>query len=899
VTGQTISHYTILEKLGEGGMGVVYKAHDTKLDRDVALKFLPAHLGASENDKARFIQEAKASAALNHPNVCSVIGIEEQPVAATPGAQPEHRMFIVMEFVDGVTLREKMGTMSAKQATDIGIQIADGLAAAHEKGIVHRDIKPENIMVRKDGIAQIMDFGLAKLRGNVTRLTREGSTVGTAGYMSPEQVQGQDTDHRSDIFSMGVVLYELIAGQPPFKAAHESALMYEIVNVTPPPMGSIKEGIDPELDRIVLGCLEKEPGDRTQAAKQVSVDLKRFRRESGRQNVSRITAVHNVSGIRQPSGTAEAAPAAAGPKGSILPWIVAGVAIVLAVAAMFMYYRASNVETPLYTASIEPPGGTEYMLIDGGHMALSPDGTKLAFAALDTSGKTMLWVRSLDSEPPRKLDDTEGAEYPFWSPDSRFIGFFVPGKMKKVLATGGPPFVVCDAPNGRGASWNNEDVIIFSPKFDRTGISRVSASGGPVSVILKVDSTKNMSNARWPQFLPDGKHFIYTTQASKRTSEFSGQVYVASVDGSVDKLLMDLSTNVEYREGKLLYARQEALVEQNFDTGSLEFTGDPVPIVNKIGYAPNRSKGVFSSSLNGVLIYLTVANQGRSLSWVDTRQNILIPASDVVIDNSAYLSADDSRVFYDSYDLVAKNFDIWTLDIARGLKSRLTFDPADDSNPVPSPDGTRFVYTSWKEGINIYIKNTSGTDKPAILQKSIVSAQPSDWSSDGKYILFQDVELTADWDLWYLPMNGDGVRQPFIKTEFSEQDAVFSPDGRWVAYASDESSRSEIYVRPFPSGEGKWQVSNAGGRNPVWGKDGKSIYYNSDQGIIKTSVSAAPGSFSVGDSKLVFRNPAQAGLRLHGITRDGGKLLVSHLPTNQSTVSLTLVTDWRRLLNGR
>ncbi len=285
--GQTISHYKILEKLGEGGMGVVYKAEDTKLDRLVALKFLPRNVNASEQDKARFTQEAKAAAALNHPNVCSIIDIQDH----------EGQMFIIMEFVDGQTLRQKLESVSLKQAIDIGIQIADGLAAAHEKGIVHRDIKPENIMIRKDGIAQIMDFGLAKLRSGgskVTRLTKEGSTVGTAGYMSPEQVQGQDTDHRSDIFSYGVLLYELLSGQLPFKGVHETALAYEIVNVDPAPMSAVKPEIDPNLDAIVLECLEKDPRERTQSIAQVGLDLKRFRRESSRQKQSRITAARPV-----------------------------------------------------------------------------------------------------------------------------------------------------------------------------------------------------------------------------------------------------------------------------------------------------------------------------------------------------------------------------------------------------------------------------------------------------------------------------------------------------------------------------------------------------------------------------------------------------------------------------
>ena len=298
------------------------------------------------------------------------------------------------------------------------------------------------------------------------------------------------------------------------------------------------------------------------------------------------------------------------------------------------------------------------------------------------------------------------------------------------------------------------------------------------------------------------------------------------------------------------------------------------------------------------MIYMTVSTQGRTLSWIDRQQNLLLPAGNVVIDATAYLSIDDSRIVYDSYDPVARNFDIWTLDIARGLKSRLTFDQADDSNPVSSPDGKRFVCTSWKEGVNLYLKSLSGSDTPDLLAKSITSAQSTDWSRDGKYILFQDVELTADWDIWYVSLDGERAKKPFVKTEFSEANAVFSPDGRWVAYQSDESSRNEVYVRSFPTGDGKWQVSTGGGRSPLWDKTGSAIYYNTEQGVMATAVNGSGAGFSTGDTKLVFRNPSQAGLQLHGVTADGKRILVSHLPTSQVTMPLTLVTDWRRTIEG-
>ncbi len=431
--GQTISHYKILEKLGEGGMGVVYKAHDTKLDRDVALKFLPPHLSSSEQDKARFMQEAKAASAINHPNICTIYSIDEH----------DGQMFIVMEFVDGQTLRQKKESIVYKQAIDIGIQIADGLAAAHEKGIVHRDIKPENIMIRKDGIAQIMDFGLAKLRASgskITRLTKEGSTVGTAGYMSPEQVQGQETDHRSDIFSYGVLVYELLAGQLPFKGVHETALAYEIVNVDPAPMSSLKPEIDPNLDSIILECLEKDPRERTQSAAQVSLDLKRYRRESSKQKMSRITAARPVltpysirpveSSYQELGGSVQQSNGS-----SKLIWFMTALFFIGMVVFALLYFRRPSFEAQSVWSYLLPPEKLTFAAQSAsageGQMALSPDGRMLAFLGADSSGKTHLMVRPLDALSAKELPATEGAYYPFWSPDNRYVGFFQSGEVEE------------------------------------------------------------------------------------------------------------------------------------------------------------------------------------------------------------------------------------------------------------------------------------------------------------------------------------------------------------------------------------------------------------------------------------------------------------------------------------
>ena len=607
--GKTISQYKILEKLGEGGMGVVYNAHDTKLDRDVALKFLPLELTKDPSARERFIHEAKAASALSHPNVCTIHDIQEH----------ENQMFIVMDFVDGQTLREKKDSISFKQAIDIGIQVADGLAAAHEKGIVHRDIKPENIMIRKDGIVQVMDFGLAKLRGSVTRLTKEGSTVGTAGYMSPEQVQGQDTDHRSDIFSFGVLLYELLTGQLPFKGVHETALAYEIVNVDPAPMSSIKPEIDPNLDAIVLECLEKDPRERTQSMAQVALDLKRYKRESSRQRASRITAARPIS---KPSEEPQPVESSRTFERFPLAWIVAALVFFIGTVTFgVLYFKRPSTEVQTINSYILPPEkltfATQSGGVGGGHLALSPDGSMLAFVAADSSGKTHLMVRALNALNAKELPATEGASYPFWSPDNRYIGFFQSGKMKKIEASGGPSVTICDAPDGRGGSWNQDGVIIFSNASDP--IYEVPAAGGTATAVTKLDTSRNEKTHRWPHFLPDGKHFLYFSRSSFGGVEREEDaLFVASLDGKVNKRLMPAKGNVVYASGYLIYLREKTLMAQPFDAGKLETSGDAIPIAEPVEYDLDFNRAVFSASQNGILIYQAGSAQtGFQLEWFD------------------------------------------------------------------------------------------------------------------------------------------------------------------------------------------------------------------------------------------------------------------------------------------
>jgi eukaryotic-like serine/threonine-protein kinase len=914
--GQTISYYRIIEKLGEGGMGVVYKAEDTKLDRFVALKFLPPHLSASDQDKARFVQEAKAAAALNHPNVCSIIDIQEHD-----DPQGGRQMFIVMEFVDGQTLREKKGTVTFKQAIDICIQIADGLAAAHEKGIVHRDIKPDNIMIRKDGIAQIMDFGLAKLRASgskISRLTKEGSTVGTAGYMSPEQVQGQETDHRSDIFSFGVVLYELLTGQLPFKGVHETALAYEIVNVDPAPMSSVKPEIDPNLDAIALECLEKDPRERAQSIAQISLDLKRFRRESSRQRVSRITAARPVlqsSGAirREATEDVQVPDSRTEPSHSRL-WMWGTILFFLSTICAVLYF---NLETPQQARQtiraflLFPDRSALSNELGGGHIALSPDGQKVAFVAVDSSGKGNLWVRVLNDIASQKLSGTEGALFPFWSPDSKSIGFFADGKVKKIDASGGTPFAICDDESPRGGSWSSTGVILFD-RDNFGGIFQVSAAGGTSTPVTKLDSTRHEQTHRWPWFLPDGKHFLFfiRTTAAGSGSE-SDSICVGSIASKEIKHLLHGSSDMAYVNGNLLYMRESVLMAQPFDAKTLEVSGEPIPIVQQIQFDARFSKSTFSVSQNGLLVYQSTGMRWqRELALFDSSGQKMYSFGQPEIYQGASLSRDEKRIAMEVVDLQSHNIDIWVYEIARGIQTRFTFDPSADIGPLWSPEGDRIIFSSNRKGhYDLYMKSTAGTAPEELLSDFGGRDKfAEDWSSDGKYVIVTTSgDSKAKFDEWILPMEGDRKPVPFLTTEFNERGGVFSPDMRWIAYVSDESGKDEVYVRPFTgpgtqnssAATGKWQVSTNGGGGAFWRGDGKAIFYVVDTKIMLAEVKADGPTFEVTKVGQYMDMQAKQQISFLSMSSDGKKILGQITPAQEKSVPMTLVVNWNEELRKK
>ncbi|MBI2428497.1 MAG: protein kinase [Ignavibacteriales bacterium] len=838
--GSTISHYTILEKLGEGGMGVVYKAQDTKLDRFVALKFLPPHLAASEQDKARFIQEAKSAAALNHPNVCSIIDIQEH----------DAQMFIVMEFVDGHTLMEKKSSLTQKQAIDYGIQIAEGLAAAHEKGIVHRDIKPENIMIRKDGIVQVMDFGLAKLVG-VSRLTKAGSTVGTLGYMSPEQVQGQETDHRSDIFSFGVLLYEMVTGKSPFTGAHESAILYEIVNVDVSPPSAVKPEIDPELDRIVMECMEKDPNERMQSIKQVAIDLNRFKRTSSRTRMSQSFASRPAM-----SGTIQSS--AAAPRRDIkkyIPWIVSGILLIVLFVMIIISPRVNDEIQFSVTSSIILPDSIKPIFFGGGSPPLlSPDGKHFAF--LDASNAQIL-VYSLETGKIIRLPKTEGALHPFWSPDGKNIAFFANFKLKRTDLTGGAPLTICVVQNSRGGSWNTDNEIIFTPNY-QAPIFVVSANGGEPKAITVRDSSRNEGSHRWPFFLPDGKHFLYLARTVSETGEAEGDaIYAGSVDGSTKKMILRASSNAMFANGHLIFIQDRTLMAQQFDPDNLTLEGEPFVLEKNV--IDDISLAMYSVSTNGILLTQSgTLSTGAPIRLYSVNGTLVQTLGGADEQQSPQFSPDGNKLAVWLYELKSRKSNIWVYDRRTGGKTRLLNSRDGEFRPVWSPDGSKILFWSiGKRGI--FETAANRMSDATVMFPSNDFLQTQDWSRDGNYVLLRKVNVGLNnSDIVVLDYKAKKDLTPVINSQFDEIDARFSPDGKWISYLSNESGDYELYITSFgkESGGQSWKLSERGASNPRWGATSNDLYYIDASGnVIHVSLSFRRDGSVSATSKKIFAAP--------------------------------------------
>ncbi len=893
--GETILHYKILEKLGEGGMGEVFKAQDTKLDRFVALKFLPSQMTASEDDKSRFIQEAKAASAMNHPNVCTIFDIQEN----------DGKLFIVMEYVDGKTLKDKKDSLSEKQILEIGIQVAEGLAAAHEKGIVHRDIKPENIMVRNDGIAQIMDFGLAKLRedSGVSRLTKAGTTMGTLGYMSPEQVQGLDVDHRTDIFSLGVVLYELLAGESPFKGVHETAIMYEIVNVDPSPITTIKEGIDPQLDDIILECIEKDKDERRQSAKELAKDLRKVKKSTGHRK-SRVynvnsSAINTASGGRQISKSSGSIAIEAFNRRfelrKLFPVVFVLITIVAALFAFLYFSKNETTENGVLQFEINAPPGE---IFSGLTPNISPDGKSIIFAAADSTGKTMIWIRPMESIKANVVEGTDNASCPFWSYDGKNIGFFQDHKLQKIDLSTGTKQIICDADDGMAAIWNNNNQIIFTPSFI-SPMYKVNAGGGTPVQLTSIDNSIGEERQYPSQFFPDNTHYIYT---SISRNQGQSNIVIGSLDDNSKHRLFDKNQDLGFNAKAffispdfIVFLKNGTLFLQKFNNSSYKPVGEKRTIQNDI-----RD---FNASGNMIIASKGNINSRSNLVLCDRNGKVLKQNNNIGFFVEMFSSPDDNsiayhRVYGPDNERGVINQDIWIYNRQRDYSTRFTTKPAADISPVWSPDGKKIAYSSSPDSVyNIYEKDIDGNTKPKLLFKnSFVTKAPIDWSSDGKYILVGVAAPGTGRDIWAIPMFGDKKPFPYLQTKFTETPGSFSPDGKWVVYFSNETGRMEVYIQSFPDPGKKYVVSTRGGVYPKWGKDGKELFYISANGYMTAVEIKLKEKPEIGKAKELFKVNSLAYPNMYAILNNGQSFLFNYWENNSKIKSLRVIANWKSLL---
>jgi serine/threonine protein kinase/Tol biopolymer transport system component len=879
--GSTISHYNIVEKLGEGGMGVVYKAQDLTLDRLVALKFLPPHVSSSGEDKSRFLQEAKAAAALSHPNICTIYGVEEFTDADASADKREARMFIAMEYVEGQTLEASKANIPLKRAIDIGIQLADGLSAAHEKGVVHRDIKPDNIIIRKDGRVQIMDFGLAKLKG-ASRLTKEGTTVGTAGYMSPEQVQGQETDHRTDIFSLGVILYELFAGESPFKGVHETAISYEIVNVDPSPISSVRPDVDPELDAIVLECLAKEPSERYQSVGEVAKNLRRFKRESSRSRLS-----HTMTTRQFEKPTAGLAVERPEPDRSYRKFIWPAATTALAVAFAVLLWRPwgkDTVSRPIMRFSIDLPSHAPLVGGNSNGIALSSDGRYLAYTGL-AGNSTQIFVRRLDQLDVQPIPGTDGAVYLCFSPDGQWIAYEANGVIKKVPVSGGASEKVCDIQGqSRGITWTSDNVLWFG--HIHGGIFRVSADGGKPEPVTKLDSSAHEISHRFPQILPDGKTVIFTVKQDNITS-FDDALIVAERIGTGKRtiLVRGGSCGQYVPPGYLVFARGDMITAVSFDPTSLEVKGAPVAI--EAGGWLNRGSGdaVMAFSSTGALVFAPAGPldfENVVEVWLDRhgKQQPLLDSARAYA--SASVSPDGQKV---ALTIQAANDDVWLYQIGHGTLTRLTFAGGNHGSPIWSPDGKYIVYFAEKgSSLDIFRKAWDGSGSEERLTSGLNVSALTSFTPDGKALAF-----AQNGDIWILPLEGDRKPFPFLHTGANERGGQFSPDGRWMAYSSNESGRDEIYVVPYPKESGKWQISTGGGIAPLWSQNGKELFYVNGSKVMMVGITGT-STFDFSTPRPLFDLPP--GAIIEDVAPDGQRFAAAVSLAQQITQPrLTVVLE--------
>jgi len=812
--GSRLGPYEILAPIGAGGMGEVYRAKDTRLDRSIAVKILPSHLSDNPEARQRFDREARAISSLNHPNICTLHDVGHQD-----GVD-----FLVMELLEGETLADRLskGSLPTELVLKYGIEICEGLERAHKSGVVHRDLKPGNVMLTKTG-AKLMDFGLAKATpaaaapaSSLTMtiaelpLTAQGTIVGTFQYMSPEQTEGKEADARSDIFALGAMLYEMVTGKRAFTGKSQASMVAAILASEPTPISVVQPMTPPALAQVVKSCLAKDPEERFQTVHDLKLQLKWIAEASS----SQLGAPAQVRARRLVQKRTLLIAAVVG-------WILAAAALAISLSTRS---RLEEARRPM-TASWLPPGEMELTLVAAGAPALSPDGSQLAFlTGTGNAGQAQLWIRDVTTGAVRQMEEVKQPTFPFWSPDGKYIGFFSAGKLKKVALAGGPVQVLCDAPEGRGAAWSPRGVIIFTPNISDPLLKVPEGGGSPE----RITETKPGWSYRNPYFLPDGDHFLFIARDNNNHLASAGALYGASLSGERPRQILERGSNVQYSEGYLLYLRETVLVAQRFDPKSLKFSGDPAPVAENLDYWNARDLAAFTAA-HGTLVFRHGQLQKTQPMWVDRTGKELGRFGEPGLYSLPRPSPDGSLVGLVRADPDTGKDDVWIADTSRNTMSRATFADAAIIWYAFSPDAKKIAVSTIAGGTSagLWIQPASGSGEQEKLETRQDFPMVTSWSPNGRYLFFYVQNNATRADIYYIDLAGDKKLTPFLHSPANETFAVLSPNGKWLAYEADESGRFEVYVTAFPSAEGKWQVSSGGGGSPSWSADGKQLYYTS------------------------------------------------------------------------
>ncbi len=885
--GARLGPYEIIGPLGSGGMGEVYGAKDTRLDRKVAIKILAQQLSENSRLQQRFDREARALASLSHPHICTL-----HDVGRENGVD-----FLVMEYLEGETLAARLerGPLPLEQVLRLGTQMAEALDRAHRLGVVHRDLKPGNIMLTRTG-AKLLDFGLAKVATSAMEtthtqpsiapteachpLTIRGTIVGTLDYMAPEQVEGEEADARSDIFALGAVLYEMVTGRRAFSGKSHASVISAILSSNPPPLSEVQPGMPPALDRAIHRCLAKDPDERWQSARDLMLEL-RWIADAG----SKLEHL---------------------PQGSInrrkrIAWITGLAGLTAALGLAIMSFHRPTREMPAARFAVSLPEGTVASLT-----RISPDGTHFSFTIV-SDVQAGIWIRPLDELAARPLPGTEGARAHFWSPDSRSIGFFARGKLRKISLSGGPPQDICDAPGAgpfQSGAWGGGGSILFhvaEAPGHQEGLFRVSEAGGEPTRVTVVDESEKELVASWPVFLPDGRHFVFPAARWKEDGGLEpGGTYVASLESSKAHKLLDATSYAVYEPaGYLLYIQGGTLFARPFDSDALRFRGEPLRIADQLTLWAGIGAPFFAVSENGVLVFETHGEQSR-LAWKG-REGAEIGQAGPPADYGAIrISPEGRRIAAMIANPQTGLNDIGIIDITRNVTTRFTPEDSDAYYPVWSPDGSRMVYCRPEKGPPfLHEKPLAGGEEEELLPPSGTMQCPTDWSADGRFILYQDRVTATNWDIWILPLDGNRRPIPFQATRHEEKDATFSPDVRWVAYASDETGRPEIYVQPFQGPGERQRVSRAGGTLPRWGRDGKGLFYLGAAGQLMAVPVALGPNLALGAPAAQFTGAAPGGLVTeYDVSPDGERFLVN-VTIPGAGAAPTVLLNWTTRLAGK